>query len=62
MKSPQKGGGYDLDWFGQEVRVMVKQGPSPDRPYVRMSLGYDEDGNEMFASVHIEEFKRRRIR
>jgi len=62
MKAPQKGGGYSLDLFDKEFRVLVKSGPSPDYPYVRMDIGYDEDGEPIYMSMHIDEFHRRRIR
>jgi len=57
MKAPSKGSGYDLRGYG---RVLVKAGPSPEEPYVWCSVGY-KDGEEQFESIHIEEFKERRI-
>lgn len=57
MKAPAKGTGYTLEEYG---RVLVKSGPSPEHPYVWVSLGY-EDGEEQYESIHIEEFKEKRV-
>lgn len=57
MKAPSKGTGYTLEGYG---RVLVKAGPSPEHPYVWVSLGY-ENGEEQFEEIHINEFHEKRI-
>jgi|AntRauTorcE11898_2_1112593.scaffolds.fasta_scaffold23593_3 hypothetical protein len=58
MKAPSKGTGYLLEDYGM---VLVKAGPSPEHPFVWVSAGY-VDGEEQFESIHIDDFKRLRIR
>lgn len=57
MKAPSKGTGYTLEEYG---RVLVKSGPSPDHPYVWCAVGH-ENGKDVYESIHIEEFKEKRI-
>ena len=58
MKAPSKGTGYALEDYGM---VLVKGGPSPEHPYVWCEVGY-EDGEPVYESIHIDEFKEKRIR
>lgn len=55
MKSPDKGGVYTLDHYGE---VLVTGGPSPEEPFVRVKL---LDDDEALREIHIETFHTLRV-
>lgn len=60
MKAPTKGSGVELEGYGL---VTVKAGPSPEHPYVWCAVDIDmETGEQEYESIHIDEFKEKRIR